>query len=223
MRGFSIAAGASRSSIAAGASHPVGNVKPIVEYPSNVLTSKAAVVEVPFAAQTQQLLADLVATCHQQDGLGLAAPQLGVGLRAFVMRRPSPNRLTRSWRRAAAATSIADFWVCVNPRIVSAAGPGIIGLEACLSVPDCNLLVRRQRDIGVEFTDVNGTPLSLRLEGLPAVVFQHELDHLDGVLLTDREQRSFEHSSYTQELHRAEELWEADVLRYYKSLIQGIA
>lgn len=199
---------------------PPGVVRPVVEYPSSVLAAKSVAIAAPFAPEVLQLLADLIATCTAEDGLGLAAPQVGSNLRAFVMRRPSPDRVSRAWRRAAAVPSVSDYWVCVNPRVTSAVGPGVTGLESCLSVPDASVLVRRQRDIGVEFSDARATPVTLRLEGLPAVVFQHELDHLDGVLETDRELRAFEHSSYGQELHRAEELWDADVRRYYTALLR---
>lgn len=198
---------------------PTGTIRPIIEYPNKVLSAKADPIQEPLTPEISQLLADLVTTCRARDGLGLAAPQLGMSVRAFVMRRPSPSRMTRMWRRAFAVRPTSELWICVNPRVVSVAGPGITGLESCLSVPDCSILVRRQRDISVEFTDVDGQLVALRLEGLPAVVFQHELDHLDGVLLTDREQRAFEHSSYSQELHKAEMLWHEDVMRYYRSLV----
>ena len=198
---------------------PAAHTRAIVVYPHKVLTTTSASIAVPCSLDVLQLLSDLIKTCRENDGLGLAAPQVGASLRAFVMRRPSPLRPSRMWRRAAAAPAVGDFWVCVNPRVTALSGPGITGVESCLSVPDASFLVRRQRDIAVEFLDASGAPVSLRLEGLPAVIFQHELDHLDGVLVPDRELRAFEHTSHSQEQHRAEVLWETDVREYYQALL----
>lgn len=82
---------------------------------------------------------------------------------------------------------MSRFHVCINPTIIDRSAASEYVVEGCLSLPDIATLVRRSRRITVAWTDVDGTERRALLEGLPAVVFQHELDHLDGVVQTDRE------------------------------------
>lgn len=112
------------------------------------------------------------ATLVDSGGVGLAAPQVGVGVRAVLVtldaRSPAPRTI----------------W-CVNPRIERRSDELQDDLEGCLSLPELCGLVRRQRALTVAYFD--GTvEVELDVEGFDARIFQHELDHLDGVLYTDR-------------------------------------
>lgn len=108
-------------------------------------------------------------TCmREHEGVGLAAPQIGVSLRIFLMR---PGRTATA---------------CMNPEILSF-GPKTETMdEGCLSIPGVFLPVRRAREIEVRYRTSQGSVFRSRLEGMAARVFQHELDHLNGILIIDR-------------------------------------
>ena len=172
-----------------------GRVLPIVFHPAPILRAVCAPVADARAAST--LVADLLESARAHGGLGLAAPQLGAALRAFALLEPlawtaealpvgGRLRSALGLRAAARGRAPRRFTACLNPRILSAAGEARVGLESCLSVPARPTLVRRARAISVEYEDAAGATVRRELSGLPAVVFQHELDHLDGVLVLDR-------------------------------------
>lgn len=112
------------------------------------------------------------ATLVESGGVGLAAPQVGLGVRAILV--------TLGARSAAPRT----VW-CVNPRIECRSDELQDDLEGCLSIPDLCGLVRRQRALTVVYFD-GASDVSLDVEGFDARIFQHEIDHLDGTLYTDR-------------------------------------
>jgi peptide deformylase len=101
--------------------------------------------------------------------VGVAAPQLGVVKRMFAWKQPSVNRIE----------------VVVNPRIVYSGKEISADVEGCLSVPRAGYAVMRPTQIEVWFADVKGKMHTRRLSGYDARVFQHEMDHLDGVLISD--------------------------------------
>jgi peptide deformylase len=197
----------------------------IVAYPADVLRARCAPVTdfaAPAFRHTAAALAD-AAAAHQ--ALGLAAPQLGSLLRVFVMMAPAActeqeaRALTRA-RRRELARSPPTFLTCVNPRIVAASDATALGVESCLSVPDYTGVVRRHTEVEVEYADAAGAPVRAVLAGLPAVVFQHELDHLDGVLLIDREERAFIARSREEEMAAAQERYLLGLAKYYNA--QGL-
>jgi len=177
-----------------------GKILPIVTYPSPVLREECGAVPredfgaVAFpleggegapppppalAPWLDELVRNMRATVAFQDALGLAAPQVGVKTRVFVMRRPKtllPQGSTQT-----------SFEVCINPRVRNSKDREIVFPEGCLSIPAYEAFVRRKHTITAEWFDEGGAKRTAVLQGLPAAVFQHELDHLDGVLLLDRE------------------------------------
>ena len=124
-----------------------------------------------------------------------------------------------------APPSSPSYIVCVNPVVLSHGEETEIGLESCLSMPDHVGIVRRYAQIDVEYVDATATAangaestsiIRERLAGLPAVVFQHELDHLDGILSgIDREMRVFPIRSREEEYDRAFERWQLGLMQYY--------
>ena len=154
-----------------------------------------------LAPWLQELVEAMLATVEFQDGLGLAAPQVGSTARVFVMRRP----------KKLAAGASGEFEVCINPEM-SAGDKERVGPEACLSVPDYVAFVRRAHSISARWTDETGRRRKETLTGLPAVVFQHELDHLDGVLLLDREVPGLVGTAAAKE---AERRYDEDLRRFY--------
>ena len=112
-------------------------------------------------------------TMYEEPGIGLAAPQVGVHKRLVVMDTDWPNG-ERKLR------------VLVNPEIVHAEGETISQEEACLSVPDFSADVERAEHVIVRARDLDWRELEFDASGLEAICFQHEIDHLDGILYIDR-------------------------------------
>lgn len=142
-------------------------------YGDPVLTRRARpVLLAAERARAAELARDLFETMHSLGGVGLAAPQVGIGLRVAVINIPSDS-----------APGLRA--VLVNP--VVAAGEGWqTGEEGCLSFPGLKLRIRRFARIKVHTLDQRGLPVEINAEGLFARALQHEIDHLDGKLFIDR-------------------------------------
>jgi peptide deformylase len=141
----------------------------IRQYPDPALRLKANDVE-SFDADLARLVEQLQHLLIDANGLGLAATQLGVLRRVFVL-RPDPD---------------LDLQVLVNPRLVESSDERVADDEGCLSLQGVVIPVERHERVTVEASDPEGNQVRLELEGLPARVAQHELDHLDGILILDR-------------------------------------
>ena len=126
----------------------------------------------PVSAVTPEIkaiIADMVETMYDEVGIGLAAPQVGISLRLIVV-ADEEGRGTQT---------------LVNPEVVEQGGTATAE-EGCLSIPGIYAPVTRSEWVRVQAQDEEGRPLSIRAGGLRARVFQHEMDHLDGVLFVDR-------------------------------------
>lgn len=159
-------------------------ILPIFEVPHPILTKVAA----PVAAvddRVRQLLDDMAETMFAAPGVGLAAPQVGVRERIIVAAVPVREGVAVEEEGDEEESSKAFLTEIVNPEIVEREGT-LIWDEGCLSVPDLVFEVERSEAIVIEGLDRHGRPLRLRAEGFYAVVFQHELDHLDGITLYSR-------------------------------------
>jgi peptide deformylase len=141
--------------------------RPVVKIPADVLRAVAAPVP-KITKKTQFLIDDMVRIMRKASGIGLAAPQVGVSTRLIVIAPDDMKPLA-----------------LINPRIIKAEGEQV-GQEGCLSIPGLYGDVLRSSYIEVEAVDRRGNLITLELEGLPARVVQHEVDHLDGVLFTDK-------------------------------------
>jgi len=138
----------------------------------------------------QQLIDDMIETMIEYRGVGLAAPQVHEALRLFVaMLDADPE------------ASDNDPVVVINPTIAAVGDETVDGWEGCLSIPDIRGQVPRAREITVRALDRRGERMDLQLQDFPARVFQHEADHLDGVLFFDR-MRSFETLTFLDEYGR---------------------
>ena len=137
----------------------------------------------------QKLMDDMIETMHEYNGVGLAAPQVHVGLRLFVaLLADDPDAKT-------------EATVVVNPEITAQSGTREAGWEGCLSIPDIRGMVDRCTDITLRALDRDGHSFELRLRNFPARVAQHEADHLDGVLFIDR-MTSMQSLTYLDEYSR---------------------
>lgn len=143
----------------------------IETWPSEVLKEKALPVE-DFGDDFQRLVDDMLETMYAAPGIGLAAPQVGVSLRLAVIDLSS-------------GTEPDQLLVLANPEVIAAEG-GINSEEGCLSLPELSLKVCRAESVVVRGLDRKGDPVEVRGENLLARALQHEIDHLDGLLLLDR-------------------------------------
>ena len=128
----------------------------------------------PVAAVTDEvrrLLDDMFETMYEAEGIGLAAPQVGVIQRVIVV-------------DAGPSDPSAEAMALINPEIVWSAGE-VVGEEGCLSLPEVNGDVKRAAHIRVQALDRDGVPVEIEGTGITARVIQHEMDHLDGILMID--------------------------------------
>jgi peptide deformylase len=143
----------------------------ILVYPDPFLSRKAAVVaEVDGRVRT--LVRDMFETMYAAEGIGLAAPQVGVGKRVIVL-DVSP------------VDGTVPPMAIVNPEIVERKG-SVAGEEGCLSVPGIQGEVCRAETVVVRGLDPEGVPVRLSAGGILSRALQHEIDHLDGILFIDR-------------------------------------
>ena len=143
---------------------------PIVTYPAPVLSTPAAEVKFPLDPVTQQLIADMWDTVRGQ-GIGLAAPQVGVGKQICIIHLST----TEKGRQA------KDF-VMINPRITFYSQSEHLMVEGCLSFPDEYYKIWRPANITVEYQDENGKKRTLKAKEWLSRVIQHEVDHLNAKL-----------------------------------------
>jgi peptide deformylase len=143
-------------------------IRIIVKDPDPVLREIAKPVK-EVTPRIRKLLADMAETMYDANGVGLAAPQIGISKRVIVV-DPQDGE-----------TGLIGM---VNPEIVEAEGEQL-GPEGCLSIPGLNGEVKRYMRIRVKGLDENGEERIIDAEGFLARIFQHEIDHLNGILFTD--------------------------------------
>ena len=159
-------------------------VRPILAWPDPKLSQVCDPVE--DATAISALIDDLFDTMYDAPGRGLAAPQIGVMQRVFVM--------DPTWKEGSKTP-----YVCINPEILSSSDIRKPGEEACLSIPGVAAQVIRPSEITLAYTDRDGGRRADHLTGFAATCAQHELDHLDGRVIFDRiapEQRAELEATY---------------------------
>ena len=146
-------------------------IRPILKYGDQILHEPARRVET-VTAEIDRLVEDMIETMYAAPGIGLAATQIGVGLRIFVV-------------DVSIGRNPADLIVMINPEFVERDGMQLEE-EGCLSVPGFNATVVRPERAVVKGLDRTGQEYQREGKGLLARAFQHEMDHLDGMLFVDR-------------------------------------
>jgi peptide deformylase len=144
---------------------------PIVKYPDPRLKQRAVPVE-GVNDDIRRLVDDMAETMYAAPGVGLAANQVGVLLRVFVIDISSEDEPS-------------ELRVFINPEILDATGTQVWE-EGCLSFPGVTEEIRRAEHVRVRALDRDGKPFELEAEGLLAVAIQHETDHLNGVVMLDK-------------------------------------
>lgn len=148
-------------------------LREVVQFPDPRLKLVSRPI-VEITDEIRTLAADMIEVMYDEPGIGLAAPQVGVSLRLFV--------IDTEWSDEEVGRHPL---VVLNPEISEREGR-ITWDEGCLSVPDYNAVVERDAKILLRGIDLDGKPIEERAEGLRAVCIQHEVDHLDGILFIDR-------------------------------------
>ena len=141
-------------------------VRTIRHLPDPMLRQKAKRISA-IDSSIQRLVDDMVETMHQANGVGLAAPQVGVSLRVAVIQIPGEEPIT-----------------IINPKIVKRTGEREV-TEGCLSVPGYYGEIKRSAEVTVKGKDCHGKAIRIKATGLMAEALDHEIDHLNGVLYID--------------------------------------
>ena len=147
----------------------------IIHVPDPILRRKAHKIT-DFGPDFQALVNNMIETMREAPGVGLAAPQVAVSLRLVVVEygddedEKVPKKL----------------YVLANPEITEKSSEMVLGIEACLSVPELAGEVERHEKIVIKGQNRQGKPVKIKAEGWLARIFQHEIDHVEGILYTDR-------------------------------------
>ena len=158
-------------------------ILPIVSYGSSVLKKTAKEITSDYP-NLSELIANMWETMYAANGVGLAAPQIGLSIRVFVIdASPFVDEENMSVKEIETINTFKK--VFINPKIISEEGNLWDFNEGCLSIPDIREDVSRKEKISINFFDENFVPQKLKLNGLAARVVQHEFDHIEGVLFTD--------------------------------------
>ncbi len=154
----------------------------IVYYPAAVLRKKAAPVALG-STDLSAVAARMLELMHDAEGIGLAAPQVGLPIRMFVVDIPSNDERTAEGELPTATNGPEIY---INPVISKPLGPPEASEEGCLSLPDIRGQVLRPPTVTIHAYDLKGKEFTRTATGLLARCWQHELDHLDGTLILDR-------------------------------------
>jgi peptide deformylase len=150
----------------------------IIKLGNPILRQKAVAVEDVQDEKIQNLIDELITSVAQANGVGIAAPQIAASYRLFIVASRPNARYPHAPEMQPTAM--------INPRIVANSLEVIKDWEGCLSVPGIRGLVPRYQKIEVEYTDRNGNLQRQELTGFIARIFQHEYDHLEGLVFLDR-------------------------------------
>lgn len=153
-------------------------IREIVTLPQSVLRHKARKVS-DFGPGFQSLVEDMVETMRQAPGVGLAAPQVDESIRLIVVEFGDEEK----------EDVPPKLYVLANPEITRTSSDTLVGTEGCLSIPGIVGDVERFEAVTVKGLNRQGRPQTIKAKGWLARIFQHEIDHLDGILFVDRAEK----------------------------------
>lgn len=167
-------------------------LREIVTLPDPVLRRKARPVSA-FDLDLQRLIDDMVETMRAAPGVGLAAPQVGVAERLIIVEYAEPPEEDVAENEAEAVAPKPEvkprLYVVANPVIMKTSSETVVGVEGCLSIPGLVGEVERHASIQVNGLNRRGQPVKIRADGWLARIFQHEIDHVNGIVFPDRATR----------------------------------
>ena len=171
-------------------------LRKIVTIPDPVLKRKAHAVTT-FDKNLLTLIEDMVETMREAPGVGLAAPQIGLLERIAVIEyfeKPEDEENEDAPKKV---------WAVINPEIVKVSEETLMGVEGCLSIPGLLGEVERHAEVHIKALNRHGQPMKIRAKGWLARIFQHEIDHLNGIMFTERATRVWQP---TQEVDAEQEV-----------------
>jgi peptide deformylase len=171
-------------------------LRPIVTIGDEILRKKAHRHR-DFDAELHELLDDMLETMLHEQGIGLAAPQVAVSRRVIIVRLPDDAQAVEEF-----GSNAGTLYEAINPKAVKASREMVDGLEGCLSIPGYCGLVPRHASVVVHAQDRHGCDVRFKAHGWLARVFQHEIDHLDGILFIDRAKEVWKIGEHTAESDR---------------------
>ncbi|NOH04730.1 MAG: peptide deformylase [Chloroflexi bacterium] len=157
-------------------------LREIVHLPAPILRRKAKPV-IKFDKTLQTVIDDMIETMREAPGVGLAAPQIDLPMQLAVVEYAEGEDEEEENEDREIKKKL---YVLVNPEIVKVSEEKVNGVEGCLSIPGLVGEVERHKEIQVRALNRHGKPVKHKVEGWMARIFQHEIDHLNGVLFTDR-------------------------------------
>jgi peptide deformylase len=160
-------------------------LRTIVTLPEPVLRRKARPVS-KFDNDLQTLIDDMIDTMREAPGVGLAAPQVGISDRLIVVEYAEPPEVVEGEEPKEVKPKL---YVMANPEIVKTSDEKVLGIEGCLSIPGLVGEVERFAMVQVKGLNRRGQPMKVKAEGWLARIFQHEIDHVNGVVFPDRATR----------------------------------
>lgn len=144
----------------------------VVTLPNNKLREPSRALKPAEIKRLALLITSMTETMHTKDGIGLAAPQIGENIRLCTIGK--------------SATPDRKDWALINPRVIKHSWRKKTEDEGCLSVPGVTVAVKRPYKVTVKALDIKGQTKTITAGGYLARVIQHEIDHLDGILITDK-------------------------------------
>jgi peptide deformylase len=161
-------------------------LRKIVTLPEPILRRKARPVSI-FDKNLQTLIDDMIETMREAPGVGLAAPQVGRSDRLIVVEYADPPE--EEDEDAEPKEVKPKLYVMINPEIVKTSEEKVLGVEGCLSIPGLVGEVERFEMVQIKGLNRHGRPMKVKAEGWLARIFQHEIDHVNGVVFPDRATR----------------------------------
>lgn len=140
---------------------------PLVTYPAPILKKKAKPVA-NINSEMMETLQRMEYTMEGNEGVGLAAPQVGISQQMIIVKDEDSN------------------YAFFNPKVIKEKGKRVIDEEGCLSLPGVFLKIKRKEKVEVEAQTLEGETVRIEAKGLGARIFQHEIDHLQGILIINR-------------------------------------
>jgi len=151
-------------------------IRKIVTLPDPILRRKARPI-IRFDSELQTLIDDMIDTMREAPGVGLAAPQVGISDRLIVVEYPEDDEIEDAPKK---------LFVLINPELKEKSEEVEMGIEGCLSIPGLHGEVERALAVTVKGLNRHGQPVKIKARGWMARIFQHEIDHVDGIVFTDR-------------------------------------
>ena len=168
-------------------------IREIITVPHKTLRQKARKVN-SFGEDLQTLIDDMVETMRAAPGVGLAAPQVDVPRRVIVV----------EFNETEDEEAPPKLYTVVNPKITRFSSDQVVGTEGCLSIPGIVGDVERSTTVTVKGLNRRGQPQNIKASGWLARIFQHEVDHLDGVLFVDRADKVWQIDGETTQIAPAD-------------------